>query len=139
MPRGDGTGPAGMGPMTGRAAGYCAGYPVPGYMNPIPGGGRGWFGFGRGWGKGRGWFGRGGGRGWRNWYWATGLPGWARLAGGYPAFGGWAYPYYGPDMAPKEEMNMLRNHAEYLKQELDDVQSRINTLEKAHAEEEKSE
>jgi hypothetical protein len=25
MPLGDGTGPAGMGSMTGRAAGYCAG------------------------------------------------------------------------------------------------------------------
>ena len=37
MPAGDGTGPLGFGPMTGRAAGYCAGYPVPGYMNPIPG------------------------------------------------------------------------------------------------------
>jgi hypothetical protein len=34
MPRGDRTGPAGMGPMTGRAAGYCAGYGTPGYMNP---------------------------------------------------------------------------------------------------------
>ncbi|MBN1835246.1 MAG: DUF5320 family protein [Spirochaetales bacterium] len=34
MPRGDGTGPAGMGPMTGRAAGFCAGYGVPGFMNP---------------------------------------------------------------------------------------------------------
>ena len=34
MPAGDGTGPRGMGPMTGRAAGYCAGYPVPGFMNP---------------------------------------------------------------------------------------------------------
>jgi len=34
MPGGDRTGPAGMGPMTGRAAGFCAGYPVPGYMNP---------------------------------------------------------------------------------------------------------
>jgi len=33
MPRGDGTGPAGMGPMTGRAAGHCAGYPAPGFMN----------------------------------------------------------------------------------------------------------
>ncbi|MBN2569342.1 MAG: DUF5320 domain-containing protein [Deltaproteobacteria bacterium] len=32
MPFGDGTGPAGMGPMTGRAAGYC----VPGYTNMIP-------------------------------------------------------------------------------------------------------
>jgi len=37
MPRGDGTGPAGMGPMTGRAAGYCAGYPAPGFMNPAVG------------------------------------------------------------------------------------------------------
>ena len=37
MPFGNGTGPAGMGPMTGRAAGYCAGYPVPGYMNPYVG------------------------------------------------------------------------------------------------------
>ena len=35
MPRGDGTGPTGMGPMTGRAAGFCAGYSVPGYMNPV--------------------------------------------------------------------------------------------------------
>jgi len=38
MPRGDGTGPMGFGPMTGRAAGYCAGYPVPGFMNPMGGG-----------------------------------------------------------------------------------------------------
>jgi len=30
MPRGDRTGPQGMGPMTRRAAGYCAGYDVPG-------------------------------------------------------------------------------------------------------------
>jgi len=53
MPRGDGTGPGGMGPMTGRAAGYCAGYSVPGYMNPA--GGRMGMGWGRGWGRGRGW------------------------------------------------------------------------------------
>ncbi|MBN1863537.1 MAG: DUF5320 domain-containing protein [Victivallales bacterium] len=36
MPGGDGTGPMGMGSMTGRAAGFCAGYGVPGYMNPMP-------------------------------------------------------------------------------------------------------
>ncbi len=42
MPWGDGTGPMGMGPMTGRGAGFCAGYGVPGYMNPIPGGGFGY-------------------------------------------------------------------------------------------------
>jgi len=51
MPRGDGTGPAGMGSMTGRGMGYCAGYNTPGYMNP---------GFGRGLGRG---YGRGFGRG----------------------------------------------------------------------------
>ncbi|MBN2270494.1 MAG: DUF5320 domain-containing protein [Sedimentisphaerales bacterium] len=37
MPYGDGTGPAGAGPMTGRAAGFCAGYPLPGYANPVLG------------------------------------------------------------------------------------------------------
>ncbi|MCD6473023.1 DUF5320 domain-containing protein [Candidatus Aerophobetes bacterium] len=46
MPRGDGTGPMGMGPMTGRAAGYCAGFPTPGFINPI--GGRLGLGLGRG-------------------------------------------------------------------------------------------
>ena len=33
MPRGDGTGPMGMGSMTGRGAGYCAGLAVPGARN----------------------------------------------------------------------------------------------------------
>ncbi len=41
MPRGDRTGPFGEGPMTGRQMGYCAGYEIPGYMNPSPGWGRG--------------------------------------------------------------------------------------------------
>jgi len=39
MSGGDGTCSAGMGPMTGRAAGYCEGYSVYGYMNPILGAG----------------------------------------------------------------------------------------------------
>ena len=46
MPRGDGTGPRGMGPMTGRGAGYCAGFPTRGFMNPL--GGRLGLGLGRG-------------------------------------------------------------------------------------------
>lgn len=62
MPRGDGTGPMGLGPMTGRAAGYCAGFRVPGYMNPI----RFWRGLWLGWklvsGRGRGFGIRGRGR-----------------------------------------------------------------------------
>jgi hypothetical protein len=34
MPRGDGTGPTGTGPKTGRGAGYCAGNATGGYGNP---------------------------------------------------------------------------------------------------------
>lgn len=37
MPGGDGTGPMGWGPRSGRAAGYCSGYGRPGYANPLPG------------------------------------------------------------------------------------------------------
>lgn len=33
MPGGDGTGPMGQGPMTGRAAGYCAGNTQAGFAN----------------------------------------------------------------------------------------------------------
>ena len=32
MPSGDGTGPDGIGPMTGRGLGYCTGYSTPGFM-----------------------------------------------------------------------------------------------------------
>lgn len=53
MPGGDATGPMGMGPMTGRAAGFCAGYSVPGYVNNGPGRAFG-MGFGRGAGFRRG-------------------------------------------------------------------------------------
>jgi hypothetical protein len=63
MPFGDGTGPRGMGSMTGRGVGYCAGFRRPGFLNP--GFGRGWFGFNRGFGLGIGrGRGRGLGRGW---------------------------------------------------------------------------
>jgi hypothetical protein len=33
MPGGDGNGPMGKGPMTGRGAGCCSGSEVPGFMN----------------------------------------------------------------------------------------------------------
>ncbi len=58
MPRGDKNGPNGMGPMTGRGAGFCSGANSPGYMNiGVAGGyglGRGFHGAGRGAGYGRG-------------------------------------------------------------------------------------
>jgi len=110
MPGGDGTGPGGMGPMTGRAAGYCAGYPVPGFANPIPGRGYG-FGFGRGMG-----FGFRGGRG-----------------------GRWAVPYYGyhvPYAAPygaaptrQKEIESLQGQAEYFENALAEIKKRIAELE----------
>ncbi|MFO7736121.1 MAG: DUF5320 domain-containing protein [bacterium] len=54
MPRGDRTGPAGQGRMTGRGMGFCAGYDVPGYENWGFGPGRGFRGgYGRGMGRGR--------------------------------------------------------------------------------------
>ncbi|MHB1461502.1 MAG: DUF5320 domain-containing protein [Armatimonadota bacterium] len=34
MARGDGTGPQGTGPMTGRGLGYCTGNNTPGFANP---------------------------------------------------------------------------------------------------------
>ncbi len=51
MPRGDRTGPTGMGPMTGRRMGICAGYPEQDFRsyNPMYGRGRGRR-FGRGFG-----------------------------------------------------------------------------------------
>ena len=53
MPRGDRTGPDGMGQMTGRGLGYCAGYDSPGFTRGIPRGGAGYGrGVGRGYGRG---------------------------------------------------------------------------------------
>jgi len=125
MPFGNGTGPASMGPMTGRAAGFCAGYPVPGYMNPV--GGRGFFGRGRGFG--------GGGWGRRNWYYATGLPGWARAGYGMPAYGGAVNPYayggvpFAPGLTAQQELDGLKGQAEYLEDSLDGIKKRIEELE----------
>ncbi|MFB0525483.1 MAG: DUF5320 domain-containing protein [Phycisphaerae bacterium] len=125
MPRGDRTGPAGMGPMTGRAAGFCAGYPVPGFMNPV--GGRGYWGWGRGFG--------GRGRGWRHRFYATGLPGWARAPWGYPAWGSAAepYPFYpgpvAPTATPEQELAGLKEQAQYFQNALDEICKRMEQLE----------
>lgn len=119
MPRGDRTGPMGMGAMTGRAAGYCTGYGMPGYANFIPGRG-----FGMGFGRGRGAW--GGGRGWRNMFYATGQPGWMRF-GGYPVFYGYPTPYQKPD--PELEKQMLKDQAEALQSELDFIKKRLSEVE----------
>lgn len=129
MPGGDRTGPIGMGPMTGRAAGFCGGYGSPGYANAA-------FGrdFGMGYGRGRGYLGHGGGggRGWRHWYYATGVPGWARF-GGYGAPYGFAAAGFPAD--PDTEKRALSNQAEALQQELDQIRKRLADLESGKAEE----
>ncbi|MEA3506521.1 MAG: DUF5320 domain-containing protein [Elusimicrobiota bacterium] len=122
MPLGDRTGPAGAGPMTGRGAGYCAGYDVPGYANPI--GGRGAFGRGLGWGLGRG-MGRGGGRGFRNRYYATGQPGWVRANYGVPVAPA-AVPV---SVTPQQEKEYLNQQTESLKEELSSIEKRLGELE----------
>jgi hypothetical protein len=127
MPGGDGTGPMGMGPMTGRAAGYCAGFAVPGFMNPIPG--RGF----RGWGRGRR-------RGWRHWFRATGLPGWWQAGMGWPAWGGpWPYgPAYAGAPAPpvtgEQELDALKSQAEHLEDVLEGIKKRIEEFQSQAAE-----
>jgi uncharacterized protein DUF5320 len=116
MPGGDGSGPNGMGPMTGRAAGFCAGGTMPGFATPTPG--RGGFGSGRGYGFGRG-IGRGMGNGFRG-----GRGGrWAAPAYGY------APPNYGAPAAPQQESEVLRGQAEYLQNALAEIQQRLAELE----------
>jgi len=129
MPGGDRTGPAGMGPMTGRAVGYCTGYSVPGYSG---------FAFGSGFGAGRG-----GGRGRRNGFYATGLTGWQRSAYGDPRYGGTApygyqaymgaVPYnapYGATATKQQELDALKGQAEYLEDSLEGIKARMEELEK---------
>jgi len=120
MPGGDRSGPTGMGPRTGRGAGYCGGFEMPGYANPGPGGGfRAGFGFGGGRGFRGGGF-RGGGRGWRNRFYATGVPGWM-------SYGGYAGPYQRPD--PEFERRALRSEAEALESELEFIRKRLSEME----------
>ena len=126
MPRGDGTGPGGFGPMTGRGMGYCAGYDVPGFANPGP--------VGFGYGRGRGFAGRGYGRG-------------LGLGRGYGRGAGWyrgAYPVppypaaYGYDYAApyskEEETASLRSQADFLKERLDAVEKRISEIDQSDSE-----
>lgn len=106
MPRGDRRGPDGMGPMTGRGLGYCAGYDRPGFQSDAPpaGRGQGW-GAGPGWGRGQG-FGGGRGRG--------------------RGFGpGWGYqPQVAPDFAAPVEPS-LADEVVRLRQQLKQLEARL--------------
>ena len=97
MPRGDGTGPMGMGPMTGRGMGYCAGYAVPGYANAG--------------------FAMGRGRGYRRMYHLTGMPGWACHG---------AYPYSPGTAVNADEKEILKSQADFLEEQLSQVRDRLS-------------
>ncbi len=129
MPRGDRTGPLGQGPMTGRAAGYCAGYPVPGFMNPIGG---------RGMGMARGY--RGGGRGRGFGFAAPDVP------YGNPAMTGFYPEAVPPTPVPpaayyssEGEIESLRTQAAHFTTVLEGIQRRITELETSPSVEKKPE
>ncbi len=114
MPRGDKTGPAGAGPMTGRAAGRCAGNATPELGNLALGGGRGLGrgrgraadGCGRGLGRGMGRAVGDFGRGFRNQFLAT-------AAGSAPE---------------ADEKQVLTNQTKVLQAQIDAIQKRITEL-----------
>ena len=111
MPRGDGTGPVGAGPQTGRGLGFCSGFDRPGFMQAMPG---------RGWHRGRG---LGMGRGFRRGYRCFG-----------PGFGSGFGPgpfYYGGQpaaMNPEQEKNMLQAEAQQLRNALSNIEQRIQEI-----------
>lgn len=112
MPGGNGTGPMGMGSMTGRAAGFCAGFGMAGYANSPAGRG-----FGGGYGRRRN-----AGRGLQYGFHATGLPGWMR-------FGGYDAPYQDTD--PDLDKQTLKNQVKAMQSELDFIKKRLSEIETA--------
>jgi len=125
MPGLDGTGPMGMGPMTGGRRGWC---------NPL------WAGYGASAGFGYPSYG--------------GYPWWPRVGyGSYPWAYGMGYPYYSPiysygntpgypyvpspwgspygsPTAPEGEKEWLKSQADSIQQQIDEINSRIAQLEK---------
>jgi hypothetical protein len=110
MPGGDRTGPMGMGPMTGRRAGYCAGFSLPGYANPM--------GFGMSFGR---------GRGFRRMAYFRGMP--TGFYYGHPAYVGRAYAQ--PEFDEKE---FLANEAKFLEEQLQQVKKRLKLLDESNKE-----
>lgn len=123
MPGGNGTGPAGAGAMTGRGAGWCAGYAVPGYANAAVNRGYGGYGYGFSGGRGCGGWGR------RNRLHAAGPAAWQYEAHGFGA------PLADPSVASnaaatrEQQADMLRRQSEYLEGQLNGVKNRLKDLE----------
>lgn len=106
MPWGDGTGPLGLGPMTGRRVGYCSGFPVPGYLNPVPG-----FAFSRG-------------RGFR-WYWR-------RLLLGVQTTSTISRTRFVPEelkLSKEEQRKILEEERKAIREEIKELKEELNTIE----------
>jgi hypothetical protein len=108
MPGGDGSGPRGEGPLTGRAMGRCAGYDQGGHAT-APGRGGGVSFFGRR---------CGGGRGFRNMYYETGLPYWRR----FPVNGEQA------SMPETSDTENLRRQVEFVAETIERIARRVEQL-----------
>ena len=108
MPGFDGSGPAGGGPMTGRGRGYCNPTATYGLERSCSRRGVG-FGYGRG-------------RGYRNMFWESGLPYWARRRSD------WYGPYREPYYSQEDLVGMLKEEAEALKGDLNAIERRMNEL-----------
>ena len=115
MPRGDRSGPNGMGPMTGRGAGFCNGYNAPGFMNNgVAGSG---YGRGAGMGAGRGFGGR-------------------HMGGGYGRGYGYGQPYGSYNAAvpigysKEAETGAIENEIAFLKDQLKAMESRLGEMKK---------
>jgi hypothetical protein len=120
--------------MTGRGAGFCAGYAAPGFVDPAWGRGGGFGGGGRGGGWGRGGGAGGGGGGWRHrhWYHATGIPGWQRGGRGWMGVPGYAPGFpaaVAPPVTGEQELEALKQQARHLEQVLEALRSRIQQVE----------
>ncbi|WP_041440886.1 DUF5320 domain-containing protein [Syntrophobacter fumaroxidans] len=110
MPGKDRTGPQGLGPMTGRQLGFCSGAvegdALEGYHGPF---------FGRGPGR---------GRGWRRF--TAGMAAPVRPCAGRGRFEAAGYTR----SAPRDELNVLRDHIAHLEGALDAARARIAQIER---------
>lgn len=116
MPYGDQTGPEGRGPKTGRALGFCTGFNSPGFTKGAP----------RGRGRGRG---RGGGRrfGLQTDVNPRGIPRPRTRVEGAPV-NDRTTANVDRGLTKEEEVDNLKQYAQNLKRELDEVQKRIDEL-----------
>lgn len=110
MPGRDRTGPRGLGPMTGRRLGFCSGAvegdALEGYYGPF--------------------FGRGPGRGWRWRRFTAGMTAPVRQWAGRGRFGAADYSQW----APRDELNVLRDHISELEEALDAARARMAQIER---------